>query len=129
MVLLFGLNDTIQKNALITPWSIIHFLGGYMFSVYGIHVFKISIMKSFWIGFILHTIYEIKDLSCYFLNCHDKSLWNNNSWINSIMDTIFFIVGFFLILIIDANNFNYIIIFTLIYLAIIILFIFHTLEI
>lgn len=128
MVLLFSLEDTIQKNALITPWSIVHLLTGYLFSVYGINVFKFSFNKAFLIGLILHTIYEIKDLSCYFINCDNKSQWHNNSWINSIKDTIFFIIGFFLILKINIHNNFTIFVFTLLFFVIVIMFIFYSLE-
>ena len=128
MVLLFSLEDTIKKNALITPWSVVHLLTGYLFSLYGINVLNISFNSAFWIGLLLHTLYEIKDLSCYFLNCSEENTWHNNSFINSIKDTIFFIIGFYLIKIINIRSGSYIIGLTLLYLIIIIIFIFYTLE-
>lgn len=128
MVLLFSMEDTIKKNSLITPWTKVHFLTGYLFSLYGINILNISFNNAFWIGLLLHTLYEIKDLSCYFLNCSEENTWHNNSFINSISDTIFYIIGFCLIKIINIKSVSYIVGLTFVYLIIVVLFILYSLE-
>ena len=59
---LLSMSDTIKSNSFITLWTFIHFLNGVTLYLYLKHILKISTINSFIILFVLHTIYEIKDL-------------------------------------------------------------------
>lgn len=92
---LMGETDTRERPAIITDWGLIHLLAGALIYLYTKYIYKnISITNAFIIFIIIHTIYELKDLKYYLTN--DCGYWNNNSVINSIGDTIFAMVGFFL---------------------------------
>lgn len=88
---ILSLSDTRQNVGIITPWSLIHYLAGlngyFLFNklnVKDIHVYIILI--------ILHTMYELKDyILSYYLNLNTE--WGNNSVVNSVTDTIFFLLG------------------------------------
>ncbi len=99
MVLLYNNSDTINKKALFTYWSLLHFIYGglmYLFLKYSLKIK--SVYNSFIIMIIIHTIYEMKDLK-YYLEKNVKLNWtNNNSIINSIGDTISSIIGFYFII-------------------------------
>jgi hypothetical protein len=87
-------SDTIEKNALFTPWSFIHFLSGFMSYLYIKKYTNISNFNILLITIIIHTIYEIKDISSHTLKLHNsKSIWYDNSLLNSIGDTIAYILG------------------------------------
>lgn len=129
--LLLSASDTIDSNSFITPWTFIHFLTGYISAIGIMKCFNASFKKTLIILLILHTIYEIKDLKCYFskksntkINC-DKLEWSNNSLYNSIFDTIFFIFGILLVLEINTENKCYLIILTILYFTILNFFLFY----
>lgn len=129
--LLLSASDTIDSNSFITPWTFIHFLTGYISAIGIMKCFNASFKKTLIILLILHTIYEIKDLKCYFskklntkTNC-DKLEWSNNSLYNSIFDTIFFIFGILLVLEINTENNCYLIILTILYFMILNFFLFY----
>lgn len=92
---IIGLDDSVNKAVLITPWSIIHFLLGYLCMVY-VNYFNINKDNAIVALFILHTIYEIKDY--YFSYIKDPQSkyekWSsNNSIYNCFGDTIAFMLG------------------------------------
>ena len=97
---LLSMSDTIKSRSFITPWTFIHFLNGSLGYLYLKHILQISKINSFIILFVLHTIYEIKDLEYYYNKNKNKNkniendYYGNNSIINSVGDTIFFIIGF-----------------------------------
>lgn len=129
--LLVSASDTIDSNSFITPWTFIHFLTGYISAIGIMKCFNASFKTTFIILLILHTIYEIQDLKCYFLkktniktDC-DKLEWSNNSLYNSIFDTIFFIFGILLVLEINTKNNCYLIILTILYFTILNFFLFY----
>jgi len=87
-------SDTIKENALLTPWSFIHFLSGFMSYLYVKKYTNISEINIFLISIIIHTVYELKDVSSHTLKLHtSKSIWYDNSVLNSVGDTIAFILG------------------------------------
>jgi hypothetical protein len=69
-----------------------HFFVGYS-SYYFFQYINISPMVALITLFILHTIYEIRDLTKLY---NKNDAWSDNSLINSIGDTIFFILGMLL---------------------------------
>lgn len=83
-------NNKIENNILITPWTISHFIYGYLISSYGLNYFS---------GFCLHSLYEL-----YFLkfNNANKDKWSDyygfkkDSFLNTIGDTIFFMLAMFI---------------------------------
>ena len=99
---LFGYDDTLKNPVFITPWSLIHGYAGVIFYVAAKRFFpKLSLMQILIINLILHSIYEIKDMLCYheelFIKIYGKkpaeSYWGNNTFSNTIGDTIFSLVG------------------------------------
>ena len=91
------LEDSVHSNnSFITPWSFIHFLSGgsiYKFIHFINTKFHLKI-NEFQFMIIIHTIYEIKDFyKTYFLK--DRSYWGDNTFFNSVGDTICAIVGYY----------------------------------
>jgi len=81
---LLGETDTVQSNTMITPWFLMHLISGIIAS---------KILPNKLYGIVLHTIYEINDVyKGLRANCI-KGEWSNNSVVNSIGDTIGFIIG------------------------------------
>ena len=97
------INDFKHHNKiLITPWTISHFIWGYLFYLLGINYF--------W-GFMIHSLYEYVNLT------YDsfKKKWGesydgfrSDSFFNTIGDTIFFMLGMIL-----ANHYNNTYLFTI----------------
>ena len=96
----YSLHDSIEHNYFITPWSFIHLLYGGL-SILILKEFKINFLNSFIILLIAHTIWEIKDLYPYFMKINNVASERDNSLLNSIGDTLFWIIG-----IIIFNNYK-----------------------
>ena len=100
--------DNLKSNLsiFITPWSIAHFVSGYMTSAFGINYF---------LGLIIHTIYE---LCCYFKSNIKKQwsqIWKgfqSDSAINGFGDTLVFMLGMLL-----SKKYNNIYLFIFIFLV------------
>lgn len=80
---LIGNHDTVKRPACVTPWSFIHFIWGVAFTQ------SLGLSKS--TGLLLHTVYEIKDI--ILSNSEKLDISIDNSFTNSIFDTIFFMIG------------------------------------
>lgn len=90
----FGYNppDSKQTPCLITPFTGIHFLSGAVANVL-LRKLDVSYAIAFTIWFIIHMLYELKDLhSSYIKNSDDY--YHNHSLINSISDQAFALLGF-----------------------------------
>ena len=99
----FGIYDMRTHNeSLFTPWSFIHAWYG----IFGVIVllkarqnrFPISNSMIFILGFIAHTLYEIKDSRSYLeLDSENapNTMWKN-SFINALGDTVAFVIGMFI---------------------------------
>ena len=93
--------DTISKPALFTPASLLHFVVGiWLYSI--LKYYNYTNSQTYFLSIMIHTIYEMQDLVCnnkklckYFFGISDihSSYWKNNSFYNSIGDTISFILG------------------------------------
>ena len=104
---MFSKNDNIRKSSLFTPWSFIHFLSGIISYLYLKRFTSMSETCIFLILLLIHTLYEIKDLSRYTLKLHkSNSIWYNNTVVNSIGDTITFILGIVIGMIFKNNIIN-----------------------
>lgn len=91
-------------NIFITPWSIAHFISGYIFLLLGFNYF--------W-GLVIHSIYEYINLTNDSVKKKWKKLYDGfrtDSFFNSIGDTIFFLLGMYLAKHYN-NNFLFFIIF------------------
>jgi len=86
-------DDTINDPCLVTPFFIIHLLAG---------IWLTSLLKTFfpsiknvliWVV-LLHTVYEIKDFYVSYILKYN-TIYTNNSWCNSIGDTIAVIIGYY----------------------------------
>lgn len=101
-------------NIFTTPWSIAHFISGYMTQACGINYLY---------GLVIHTIYEYVNYTNYTI----KNKWSGNwvgfrqdSLINTIGDTFYFLLGMIL-----AKNYNNIYLFIFIFLIGVIFFSLH----
>ena len=86
---------TSKLNIFITPWSISHFVTGYMLKLFGLNYIS---------GLICHTIYEYRNYTSEPLKQKWGEDWygfKNDSIFNSIGDTVVFLLGMFL-----AKNYN-----------------------
>lgn len=93
-----------STNIFITPWSIAHFISGYIFSLLG--------FDYFW-GLVIHSIYEYVNLTNDSVKKKWKKLYDGfrtDSFFNSIGDTVFFLLGMYLAKHYN-NNFLFFIIF------------------
>ena len=117
---LLSIKDTSKSNAFITPWSFIHLLSGGLIYLYLKYIYvNISIVKSFIIMIILHTLYEINDLRYHFKKKKERNYWDDNSLINSLGDTICAIIGFLIAIQIKKVNVHGLVCFTFVYLILI----------
>ncbi len=90
----FGYNppDSKQTPCLITPFTGIHFLSGAVANIL-LRKLDVSYAIAFTIWFIIHMLYELKDLhGSYIKNSDDY--YHNHSLINSISDQVFALLGF-----------------------------------
>jgi len=95
-----------KSNIFITPWTIAHFIFGYVFYLLGFNYL--------W-GFIIHSLYEYITLTNKTVQKKWKHVYDGfkkDSYFNTIGDTVFFMLGMFL-----AKHYNNI------YLLILIIFI------
>ena len=86
---------TSKLNIFITPWSISHFVTGYMLKLFGLNYIS---------GLICHTIYEYRNYTSEPLKQKWGEDWygfKNDYIFNSIGDTVVFLLGMFL-----AKNYN-----------------------
>ena len=97
MVRLFALRDCVNKPAVVTPWSMIHFSSGIAAHSVALLVVQkysdVSMLTCFaaWAG--LHLLYEIKDV--YYAYEAEKSKRTDiNSFANSMGDQFFAMIGF-----------------------------------
>ena len=122
---ILGWDDSVNNSVLFTPWSLIHFLFGYIGINY-VNYFKINKYLGIVILLIIHTIYEIKDWYFSYIykdaqNAFTK--WSSdNSLYNCFGDTIVFTLGIAL----ATNNYystNMLIITTFLFLLLVYIFI------
>jgi hypothetical protein len=93
---ILGFDDSKNKAVLFTPWSLIHFLCGYIGMAY-VNYFNINKDIGMIILFIINTLYEIKDYFFSYVYTGPRfflSKWSSdNSVYNCFGDTIVFILG------------------------------------
>ncbi len=94
---LFSLSDSKNSSSFITPWTFLHFINGFMFSIFTLKYTQLTARNSFILYFIIHFIYECKDYyySYVIFNKIDKKYKNDrdNTLMNSIGDHLFAIIG------------------------------------
>ena len=91
---LLSISDAINNPTWFTPWSFMHFMSGFVsYAIIKIIFPNTSLLDKFLIWMCIHTIYEIKDICKAYLD-YDGSFWSNNSFINSLGDTICAAFGF-----------------------------------
>ena len=103
-MLLISLSETKKKGAFTTPWTFLHFYGGFFFSLLTFGYTNINARNSFIIYSLLHLIYECKDFYITYLSnikiSKDSNLFGllhkNNTLINSLGDQIFGMIGWYI---------------------------------
>ena len=85
--------DGKNKSSALTPFSFIHFLSGIAFALVVYGVFNVSYINSFITYFVIHLLYELKDIYNSY-NLNDYSYIHDNSLLNSIFDQICGVIGF-----------------------------------
>jgi hypothetical protein len=91
---LYG-KDGPDSPALIDIWSLLHLLngcGGYIITT---KCLGLTIKEGFILFNIVHLLYEFKDwYLTYIEKYHERSCWSGRSFVNSITDLIFGMVGY-----------------------------------
>jgi len=90
-MLLVDKDDNLQKQALFTPWSLVHFTSGWI----GYIILKTlrpdcDNIRLAIIWLLIHTVYEMKD----YTNTYVMNISKANTFINSVGDTISTMAGF-----------------------------------
>jgi hypothetical protein len=89
---LMGNHDHIDSPTIITPWTISHFLAGWLaFLVLRLFFPYESNLRLAILWLILHSVYEFKD---YYVT-YSMQIKYTNTFINTISDTIFTMIGFY----------------------------------
>lgn len=90
--------DNINDPSLITPWIIIHYIAG-LFLFFIFDLFIKEELLNFIIINIIHLNYELKDYYYTYFKLYDSSFMyyfsSQNTLINSIGDTILFLMGIY----------------------------------
>ena len=96
------MENSVDNPLIHDQYTFIHFIDGFFFYMLLNYFYKYSFIKGFLIWFVLHSIYEIKDLYFSYIKpvapnkIHYYGLISNNSWQNTISDTIYSMLGFIL---------------------------------
>jgi hypothetical protein len=90
----FGYNppDSKQTPCLITPFTGIHFLSGAAVNVL-FRKLNIPYTIAFILWFVIHMLYELKDLHSSYVKKSDD-YYHNHSLMNSVSDQLFALLGF-----------------------------------
>lgn len=126
---LYSFSDTINNPACITGFTFIHFYTGFLFYIILKYLYpKLSFLFLFSLWFILHTLYEIKDLMAYFEFIKYKTYWSDNSIENSIFDTIATMLGLYIGYIIKYKSISFLVLNIFIYLILLLIFYINKFE-
>jgi len=89
-----SLSDSIENPSCITYFTFIHFYTGFIFYIIMKYFFpKWSFLRVFLLWILLHSLYEVKDMLYYWKIKITDDYWGDNSFINSIFDTIATLLG------------------------------------
>jgi uncharacterized membrane protein len=101
---LFYESDKRHRPAILTPFSLIHFLNGLVYYLITVRILNINYTLSFVTWFIFHLAYEIKDFTYSYIQKDENNDYiTNNSYINSISDQIVAILGFYVGIYLPVN--------------------------
>lgn len=90
---IFSLSDDKVNNSLVTPFSVIHFLGGFLAYFVTTIILKMDVVTAGIIVFILHGFYELGDYNKSY-NLQHNDYWGSCSVMNSISDQSIAMLGF-----------------------------------
>jgi len=125
MYTLISNSDSKNNPVFITPWSLIHFLTGFV-GIINSNYFNIDKEVSLIFLLLIHTLYEFKDYYFSYVYKGPKNIiseWSSsNSIFNIFGDTLFFIIGMVLSINININKNQLIIVNVFFILIFIILF-------
>lgn len=97
----FSETDSMKTPKFFTLCSFAHFFFGFIFFIFmNYYNSKLSFNLILILFLIIHTVYEIKDTLCYFgvnfFNNNKINYFMDNSYLNSIGDTIFGLLGVYI---------------------------------
>lgn len=100
--------DSINDPSIITPWTFIHYLAGLtLFFIFNLFIEE-DLVNIIIIN-IIHLCYELKDYYYTYIKSSGNSFIYyfsiNNTVINSIGDTIFFLIGIFTAIYLKYNKY------------------------
>lgn len=87
-------DDSVKNPCMITPFFLLHIVGGYWLASVIKTLFPSVKNVLLWV-IILHTLYEIKDYYVSYILKYN-TIYTNNSWWNSIGDTIAAVIGYYI---------------------------------
>lgn len=87
-------DDNVKNPCMITPFFLVHVVGGYWLASIIKTLFPSVKNVLLWV-IILHTVYEIKDYYVSYILKYNN-IYTNNSWWNSIGDTIAAVIGYYI---------------------------------
>ena len=103
---MFATHDSVDKNALITGYSFIHFLTGVYMAIL-MKYFKYSNLQIFLVISTVHLLYEFKDYhTAYNTDMRKSDGTYDNSLLNSIADQVCATLGMILILCVNNTTLN-----------------------
>lgn len=88
--------DTRYHPVLVTYFSIVHAEAGMVAYHVGARIPRLSLPNAFLIGYLLHVLYEIKDMYTAYIAAPSDSKLYQHSMINGLWDQFSFTCGFFL---------------------------------
>jgi len=87
-------DDSVKTPCMITPFFLLHVVGGYWLACVIKTLFPSVKNVLLWV-IILHTVYEIKDYYVSYVLKYNNIYTNNSLW-NSIGDTIAAVIGYYI---------------------------------
>lgn len=95
----FDYGDSVPDSCLLSPWSLMHFNVGIVSTQFLKIYTNLTIKENLLLGLLFHTFYEIKDIvkSCN-SKSKDKLKWGNDSLLNSLGDTLCFMLGQYIVI-------------------------------
>lgn len=112
-------SDDLKNPSLSTYWSTVHFFMGVGAFVLYWNFFYPSLDPwiAFWILFMIHLVYELKDLYKSYVLVPKDTIADQNTLLNSLGDQLFFSLGFLMAWYFDWKEWYILLVTLMVYLA------------